>query len=143
MKSFKNSFLATLTLGLYVGSTYADELVVIVNPNNPTASITIDQVEQIYLGKATTLLGSGNAMVADLPEGSPARDEFYQKAVGKSAAQVRAIWARLLFSGRGSPPKALASSAEVKKFVASAPNSIGYIEKSAVDSSVKVVLSLP
>ncbi|MDP9082371.1 MAG: LLM class flavin-dependent oxidoreductase [Pseudomonadota bacterium] len=49
----------------------------------------------------------------------------------------------IVFSGRGMPPQILASSAEVKKFVAADPYVIGYIEKSAADSSVKVVLSLP
>jgi ABC-type phosphate transport system substrate-binding protein len=34
----------------------------------------------------------------------------------------------------------LGSANEVKKFVAGNPNAIGYIEKSAVDGSVKSVL---
>ena len=46
-----------------------------------------------------------------------------------------------MFSGKATPPKELGSSADVKKFVASNPDAIGYIEKSAVDSSVKVVFS--
>ena len=55
---------------------------------------------------------------------------------------MKATWARLTFSGKGVPPKELPNSADVKKFVAGNPNAIGYIEKSAVDASVKVVLSL-
>jgi ABC-type phosphate transport system substrate-binding protein len=34
------------------------------------------------------------------------------------------------------------SSADVKKAVTTDPNTIGYIEKSAVDGSVKVILDL-
>ncbi len=35
----------------------------------------------------------------------------------------------------------LPSDAEAKKFVAANPNAIGYIDKAAVDGSVKVVLT--
>jgi ABC-type phosphate transport system substrate-binding protein len=47
-----------------------------------------------------------------------------------------------VFSGKATPPKELGSAAEVKKFVAANPDAIGYIEKSAVDGSVKVVLTV-
>ena len=121
----------------------AEEIVVIVNPRNATVSVTADQVAQIFLGKTTALAGGGNASPVDQAAGSPLRDDFYQKAAGKTSAQVKAIWSRLVFSGRGAPPKALGASADVKKLVASDPNAIGYIEKSQVDASVKVVLTLP
>ncbi len=47
-----------------------------------------------------------------------------------------------MFSGKATPPKELGSSAEVKKFVAANPDAIGYIEKSALDGSVKAVLTV-
>jgi ABC-type phosphate transport system substrate-binding protein len=132
-----------LALGASATSASAGELAVIVNPKNPTAAMTADQVEQIFLGKTTSIPGGGTASAVDQADNSPVRDEFYQKASGKTAAQVKAIWSRLIFSGKSTPPKEVASSADVKKFVAGDANAIGYIEKSAVDASVKVVLSLP
>lgn len=57
-------------------------------------------------------------------------------------AQVRATWARITFTGKGTPPKELKSDAEVKAFVAADPRAIGYIDASAVDPSVKAVLKL-
>lgn len=65
------------------------------------------------------------------------------KATGRNAAQIKATWAKLLFTGKGNPPKEVSGNAEVKKFVAGNPAAIGYIDKAAVDGSVKVVLSLP
>jgi len=47
-----------------------------------------------------------------------------------------------VFTGKGQPPIMLPNAAEVKKAVATDPKAIGYIEKSAVDASVKVVLTL-
>jgi ABC-type phosphate transport system substrate-binding protein len=140
--SFKNMLL-TLSLGAFAMSASAGELVVIVNTKNSSASLTADQVDQIFLGKTTSLPGGGTAAPVDQADGSPLRDAFYQKASSKDSAQVKAIWSRIVFSGKGTPPKALASSADVKKFVASDVNGIGYIEKSEADASVKIVLSLP
>jgi len=67
------------------------------------------------------------------------RAQFYTQVAGKDEAQVKAIWSKLVFTGKATPPKELASSADVVKAVAADPNAIGYIEKAAVDGSVKVV----
>ena len=77
-----------------------------------------------------------------MPESSPVRDEFYSKATGKSAAQAKSYWAKLSFTGKGTPPREGAGSADIKKQVAENSGLIGYIEKSAVDASVKVLLSV-
>ena len=117
------------------------QVAVVVNPKSPLATMTADQVSGIFLGKSNTLPSGGTAMPTDLPDSAAARELFYTKVTGKSTAQVKAAWSRLVFSGKATPPKELAPSAEVKKFVAANPDAIGYIEKSAVDSSVKVVFS--
>ncbi len=120
----------------------AAEIVVIVNPKSPLASMTADQVSAIFLGKTNTLPSGGTAAPVDLPESSAVREQFYSKAAGKTSAQVKATWARLTFSGKAQPPKELATAADVKKFVAGNPDAIGYIEKSAVDGTVKAILSI-
>ncbi len=118
------------------------ELVVIVNPKNPAASLTADQVSALFLGTSTTFPDGGAATLADQPESASIRGDFYQKATGRSVAQVKATWARLTFTGKGTPPKELKSDADVKAFVASDPKAIGYVDASAVDGSVKAVLKL-
>jgi ABC-type phosphate transport system substrate-binding protein len=118
------------------------QVAVIVNSKSPTATMTADQVSAIFLGKSNTLPSGAAAQAADLPESAAAREQFYTKVTGKQAAQVKAAWSRLVFSGKATPPKELATAADVKKFVAANPDAIGYIEKSAVDASVKVVLSV-
>jgi hypothetical protein len=90
----------------------------------------------IFLGKNT------NSTPLDLPESSPVRAAFYSKVTGKEAAQVKATWARLVFSGKAQPPKELPDAAAFKKAVAADAKAVGYIEKSAVDASVKVLTSL-
>jgi hypothetical protein len=139
----KNKLRLSLTaLALSAAGLAQAQVAVIVNPKNATAAMTADQVAGIFLGKSNTLPGGATAAALDQPESAAVREQFYTKVTGKQAAQVKAAWSRLVFSGKATPPKELASSAEIKKFVAANADAIGYIEKSAVDGSVKVVLSV-
>ena len=133
--------LSGLALALFAFAAHA-QVAVVVNPKSAAASMTADQVASIFLGKSATLPSGATAAAADQAEGSAVREQFYSKVAGKQAAQVKAAWSRLVFSGKATPPKELGSSADVKKFVAANPDAIGYIEKSAVDGSVKVVLTV-
>lgn len=139
--SIRRSLWTAIALGMLAPHANA-EVVVIVNPKNPAASLTAEQVAALYLGNATTFPSGGPVALADQPEAASIRGDFYQKAAGRSVAQVRATWARITFTGKGTPPKELKSDADVKAFVAADPKAIGYVDASAVDSSVKAVLKL-
>ena len=140
MRSLK-SILSVCALTLAAASANA-EVVVIVNPKNPAANLSAEQVAALYLGNSSTFPDGGAAALADQPESAAVRGAFYEKATGRSAAQAKATWARLTFTGKGTPPKELKSDADVKAFVASDPKAIGYVDASAVDGSVKAVLKL-
>jgi len=43
----------------------------------------------------------------DLTEGTAVRSEFYTHYTGQTSAQIKAHWARQIFTGRGQPPQAL------------------------------------
>jgi ABC-type phosphate transport system substrate-binding protein len=125
---------ALLLAAFVVASTQAEDIVVIVNPT--AAAISKEQIADLYLGR----IGAWTPI--DQAPGSLIYVQFYKKVTGRDSAQVKAIWSRILFTGRGLPPKQLLDSAAVKKAVAANPKAIGYIEKSAVDASVKVALPL-
>nr|WP_093557097.1 hypothetical protein [Pseudoduganella namucuonensis] len=113
------------------------ETVVIVSPKNPATRMFSEQASQFFLGKSSMFTP------IDQAEGSTIRNEFYQKVADKDPSQVKAIWSKLVFTGKATPPKEFKSNAEVKKAVADDPKAIGYIDKSAVDDTVKVILTLP
>lgn len=136
MKKITQAILLAVTLAASVLPVMA-EVVIVVNPKNAAPQMTSEQASQFFLGKSSSMTP------IDQSEGSAIRSEFYKKLADKEASQVKAIWSKLVFTGKGTLPKEYASSAEVKKAIASDPNAIGYIEKSAVDASVKVVATLP
>lgn len=124
---------------LYANSAPA-QVVAVVSAKNRVTSLTQDQLADIYLGRANRFPDGSPATPCDLPEGSPLRDEFYLKLLGKSPAQIKAHWAKIIFTGRGQPPREVATSQDAKTLVANNPDVICYIEKALVDSSVTVVL---
>jgi ABC-type phosphate transport system substrate-binding protein len=140
MRSLK-TILSVCALTLAAAGANA-EVVVIVNPKNPAANLSAEQVAALYLGNSSTFPDGGAAALADQPESAAVRGTFYEKATGRSAAQAKATWARLTFTGKGTPPKELKTDADVKAWVASDPKAIGYVDSSAVDGSVKAVLKL-
>lgn len=114
------------------------EIAVIVNPGNAD-TITKDDIASLYLAKSKTFPGGKSATTLDLPEGSPARVEFVTKVVDKDEAQMKAYWARLIFTGKGVPAQVMENDAAVKAHVAKHPDAIGFIDVISVDSTVKVV----
>jgi ABC-type phosphate transport system substrate-binding protein len=129
-----------LTLGFTLSAVRAD-VVAVVSSNSPITTLSKSQVVDIFLGKRTRFPDGSLAVPIDQTEGTAARNEFYSQLAAMSAAQLKAFWSKIIFTGRGQPPIALATSLEVKKALVANPNAIGYIDQSLVDTSVRVVLT--
>lgn len=127
--------LLLVLLALGHGAHAMADVVVVTGAASSVSSLTKDQVADVFLGRSAALTP------LDQPESSPLREEFYTKVTGKTAAQAKSFWAKLAFTGKGTPPKEGASSAEIKKALAGNPALVSYIEKSAVDGSVKTLLA--
>lgn len=128
-----------LAMSTVAASAHAD-VVVIVSAKSHITKLTAEQTARIFLGKASNFPDDGDAVPVDQSEGSAIRDEFYSKVVHKNSSQLSAYWAKVIFTGDGRPPEKLESNVAVRKAVAKNPNIIGYIDKSAVDKSVRVIL---
>jgi ABC-type phosphate transport system substrate-binding protein len=131
-----------LALNLAIGAALAD-VVAVVSAKSAVANLTKEQLTDIFLGKVNTFPNGARAVPIDQREGSVARNEFYAKFAGKSAAQVKAYWAKIIFTGRGQPPDEVADGLVMKKRISENLSAIGYIEENMVDDSVKVVRESP
>jgi len=128
-----------LTLGLSIGVARAD-VVAVVSSKSPITALTKNQIVDIFLGKRSLFPDGTSAIPIDQVEGSATRDAFYVRFAGMSPAQVQAFWSRIIFTGRGQPPRSVATGVETKNLLASNPNAIGYVEERLVDSSLRVVV---
>jgi len=103
------------------------------------STISQDDIQRIFLGKTTRFDNGKVSKPVNQDEGNAIRDEFITKVLDKSQNQYRAYWSRLIFTGKGRPPKDMGGDADIKKLVAKDPNAIGYINAVSVDESVKVI----
>jgi len=113
----------------------------VVSAVSPITALSKTQVVDIFLGKRTRFPDGTSAVPIDQVEGSSVREDFYSKFAAMSPAQLKAFWAKIIFTGRGQPPSNVASSTELKKLLLANPNAIGYMDQNMVDSSLKVVLA--
>jgi ABC-type phosphate transport system substrate-binding protein len=102
-------------------------------------TLSKSQVADIFLGKTRRFPDGAPAKPLDQAEGSTVRNEFYVKIVGQSAAQMKAYWSKIIFTGRGQPAPTVSNGVEMKKWIVENPTAIGYIDRSLVDDTVKVV----
>jgi phosphate transport system substrate-binding protein len=113
-------------LGYPIGQ---DGIAVILHPDNPIASLTVEQVRQIYEGEITNWHEIGGS---DLPievisreDGSATREEFESQVMG---TRQTTLLARLA-----------PSSSAVVISVASLVNAVGYVSISYIDDRVRAV----
>jgi ABC-type phosphate transport system substrate-binding protein len=138
---FRNYLMLVLLLAVSVFASSANaDVVVVVSAKSSIKSLTAEQTAKIFLGKVASFPDGKIALPVDQPEGSEVRDEFYSKVAHKNSSQLTAYWAKIIFTGNGRPPNLLPNNAAVRKAVAHNPNAIGYIDKKAVNRSVRVVL---
>ncbi|MBW8305535.1 MAG: phosphate ABC transporter substrate-binding protein [Thiobacillus sp.] len=129
-----------MALSLNAGGAAAD-VVAVVSAKNPVTALSKNQVMDIFLGKTSRFPDGSPAVPIDQVEGAAVRDVFYASFAGKSSAQLKAHWSKIIFTGRGQPPREVANSVEVRKFIVENPNAIGYIEQEMVDGSVRALLT--
>ena len=128
-----------IALSLAATPTLAD-VVAVVSAKSAVIVLSKSQLADIFLGRVTRFPNGVQAVPIDQADGAVTRDEFYLKLVGKTAAQLKAYWSKIIFTGRGQPPVAVENSDEMKKHLIGNPAAIGYIESNRVDGSVRVVL---
>lgn len=138
---FKKIVSSLALVAIVMSTAVSAEIIVVVNNANDGV-VTKNDVSRIFLGKMKSFTDGGSVTPVNISSSNALRGEFNKKALKKSSSQVKAYWSKLVFSGKGTPPKELDSDAKIKAFVSSNVNAIGYIDSKNLDSSVKAALTL-
>ena len=118
--------LIVLTSSMMLPALSFAEVEVIVHPSN-AAALDKDSIQRIYLGKTRAFPGGGEAVAISLKEGTGPEGEFTKNVLGKSAKQLKAYWAKMVFTGKGTPPRQIDSADEMVKLISANPNLIGFV----------------
>lgn len=129
------NFILLMVFGCLFSTPVWSQVAVVVNPSL-NEDVTKVDIARLYTGRSSVL------QPVNLPESDPKRAIFDDQAVGRSSAQLKAYWSRLVFTGKGTPPPELNNDAEVIAFVAENLYGIGYIDASNVTDEVRVLFIL-
>ncbi|HEX8406127.1 MAG TPA: phosphate ABC transporter substrate-binding protein [Duganella sp.] len=113
--------------------------VVVVSAKSAITSLRHEQLAALFLAQTNRFPDGGEAVALDLPVGSALRNAFYQRIADRSQASMKVYWTKMVFTGRGQPPREMSGSGAVRRLVADNPAMIGYIDRAALDASVRVL----
>ena len=131
--------LCTALMILLLATGARGEIGVVVNAAHPADQLSRREVVDLFMGRTQYFADGSLVLRLDQAPESPERAEFYRGLVNKSVAEVNAYWAKLLFTGRASPPQVVGNSRAVLAAVRDNKSAIGYVDSADVDDSVKVV----
>lgn len=114
------------------------DLVIVVNKSNTVNEISQLDIQNIYSGKKTTW-DDGSPVQAAFLTSTDARDVFLKDVIRKTLPQYTNFWKKAIFTGTGNPPTELNTPEEMKKFIASNSNAIGFLSSTYVDESIKSI----
>lgn len=128
----------TLVFCLATSVALAD-VVVVVSAQNSVATLTHNQLADLYLGRVSRFPNGQPATPLDQPEHSSAYTTFYRKYLNQTPAKIKMHWAGLVFTGRGQPPRSVADSKAMADYVSAHKSAIGYLGEAHLDKRFRVV----
>lgn len=135
-------FLLLLSALLVGEAVFAGDLVLIANPASGIERLTREQAIDVYLGRNRRLPSGTMVMPIDVYSEGNERERFYSLLVNKDLPQINSYWARLVFSGKATPPLQAPDTHTALQLVATNPSAIAYVDRAVIDNRVKVVLEL-
>ncbi len=116
---------------------HAADVKVIANSSVAATSISAGDLKDVFLLDKDSLGGSHVDPV--LSKGGPAHETFIKEYLGKNDTALQAFYRSLVFTGKASMPKSLASDAEVVAYVAKTKGAVGYVSSGTATEGTKTL----
>jgi ABC-type phosphate transport system substrate-binding protein len=130
---------AVAVLWAALPATAQPPFVIVVNKDNPVASLTVVELQRIFR-KQTRMWPHAEAIVpVDWDATSEIRQEFCRRVLGRSVREMAEFWVQQSVTQGLAPPSTQKSARAVLRFVASVPGAISYVRPDEVDDSVKTI----
>ncbi|MCK5819125.1 MAG: hypothetical protein KAH18_07695 [Psychromonas sp.] len=132
---------------LMLSSTFANakqDQIAIFTATKVFTSLSSGKAKMLFKGRIKRL-NNKKIVLLDWPNGSKMKKQFYHELLGQSEARINAYRAKLVFSGKGVPPKIVQQNnyLAVEKYIKGRPNSIGYALKSMISKEFTILYVVP
>lgn len=136
--SYRRILYALMLLGIGCVAAFAGDVRIIANPGVTASSLSTDEIRGVFLATKTSL-SDGSHVEPVLLKSGAAHQAFLKQYVGKSEAALETYYRSLVFTGKGSMPKMVASDSEVVAYVSKTKGAIGYVGSGASVAGVKTL----
>jgi len=136
MKHLIYLLLAALAVGS--ASAWAADIKIIANSSVGASSVSAEELKGVFLSTKSSL-SDGSHVEPVLLKGGAVHEAFLKDYVGKSDSALETYYRSLVFTGKGSMPKTLATDAEVVAYVEKTKGAIGYVAAATTTADVKVL----
>ena len=141
MRTCPKFAIVLLLLPILLRPAFAGDLVIVTSADN-VEDLQLEDVARIFLGKVTRYPSGEVVEPLNLDPDDPSYAEFARKVLNKTPAQLKAYWAKRIFTGKGKPPRTITSSEELRALVSSDKRYLSYLDKNNVDHTVRWVIVL-
>ncbi len=142
IKSVLTLFLSLILFGISINTIAKADIVIIANKSFPTDNIEKFQAQKLWLGKIHKLPDVGKVKVVDQSNNSPIKEFFYEKLTSKTLSDLKVYWAKIIFTGKATPPKALSSDKKIIDYLVKHDEYLGYIDHQSITDDVKVLMTI-
>jgi len=116
----------------------AADIKLIANSSVGASSVSVDDLKGVFLATKSSL-SDGSHVEPVLEKGGAAHEAFLKEYIGKTDTALQTYYRSLVFTGKASMPKQLASDAEVVAYVAKTKGAIAYVSAGASTDGVKTL----
>lgn len=135
-KKFK--ILGVLAVMSISSAAFAD-IAIIGHPEDSIGNMNTHNVRNLFLGERKAFPNGIHATPINHVAGSPDRKAFFTTVLSMGETNHKRHWKRKIATGSGNSPQEVSSHADLLQSIANTRGSIGYIDASKVDDTVKVL----
>ena len=125
-------------LAISTATASAADIKVIANSSVGASSVSTDELKGVFLATKSSL-SDGSHVEPVLLKSGAVTEAFLKEYVGKSDSALETYYRSLVFTGKGSMPKTLATDAEVVAYVEKTKGAIGYVGAGTSTAGAKVL----
>ena len=112
---------------------------IIVNAANPVGEMDRMEIADFYLNKSTHWPNGIEVLPVICTDPGAFQKEFLESVLGMDSSRFKTYWAKLIFAGRGLPPREMEDANGVVQFVKANPGAIAFVSDATNVEAVKVL----
>ncbi|RLC09926.1 MAG: hypothetical protein DRI57_21225 [Deltaproteobacteria bacterium] len=136
----KKIIVGLLAMVAFSSAAYAD-VIIIANKDVPENTLSRKEIKEIFFGKRVQWSDHRKIHVTTLKD-TVIHKMFLKQYLNKSHAKWKSYWKRMIFTGRGVPPKSVRTEAELIEYIAETKGAVGYVSSEGIPDDSETIVKI-